>query len=126
MPNPMKPERVERKDYHYRRNKTCVVLMAVGPLTGRRVVYVTEQKTKKDYATFMKALAASYPDAAKILLVQDSLNTHNPSSFYEAFPVAEAFALSQCLEMVYASYPSRSPSAPTRCRVNRSKICELF
>ena len=77
------------------------VLMAVEPLAGRRVVNVTEQKTKKDYAEFMKALAASYPCAAKIVLVQDNLNTHNPSSFYEAFPSAEAFALAQRFEMVY-------------------------
>jgi hypothetical protein len=101
MPIPMKPGRVERQDYHYKRNGTCVVLMAVEPLAGRRVVNVTEQKTKKDYAEFMKALAASYPDAAKIVLVQDNLNTHNPSSFYEAFPAAEAFALAQRFEMVY-------------------------
>lgn len=101
MPIPMKPGRVELEDYHYKRNGTCVVLMAVEPLAGRRVVNVTEQKTKKDYAEFMKALAASYPDAAKIVLVQDNLNTHNPSSFYEAFPAAEAFALAERFEMVY-------------------------
>ena len=101
MPIPMKPGRVERQDDHYKRNGTCVVLMAVEPLAGRRIVNVTEQKTKKDYAGFMKALAASYPNAAKIVLVQDNLNTHNPSSFYEAFPAAEAFALAQRFEMVY-------------------------
>jgi hypothetical protein len=49
----------------------------------------------------MKALAASYPDAKKIVLVQDNLNTHNPSSFYEVFSAAEAFALTQRFEMVY-------------------------
>jgi hypothetical protein len=49
----------------------------------------------------MKALAASYPESEKIVLVQDNLNTHNPSSFYEAFPAAEAFALAQRFEMVY-------------------------
>jgi len=101
IPIPMKPGRVERQDYHYERNGTCVVLMAVEPLVGRRVVIVTERKTKNDYAEFMKALAASYPDADKIVLVQDNLNTHNPSSFYETFSAAEAFALSQRFEMVY-------------------------
>lgn len=101
MPIPMKPGRVERQDYHYKRNGTCVVLMAVEPLARRRIVKVREQKTKKDYAEFMKALVASYPGAAKIVLVQDNLNTHNPSSFYEAFPAAEAFALAQRFEMVY-------------------------
>ena len=101
MPIPMKPGRVERQDYEYKRNGTCVVLMAVEPLAGRRVITVTERRTKKDYAEFMKALVASYPAAEKILLVQDNLNTHNPSSFYEAFPAAEAFAMAQRFEMVY-------------------------
>ena len=101
MPIPMKPGRVERQDYHYQRNGTCVVLMAVEPLAGRRIVKVTEQKTKKDYAEFMKSLASCYPDAEKIVLVQDNLNTHNPSSFYEVFDAPEAFALSQRFEMVY-------------------------
>jgi transposase len=101
MPIPMKPGRVERQDYHYKRNGTCVVLMAVEPLVGQRVVKVTERKTKKDYAEFMKSLASHYPDAEKIVLVQDNLNTHNPSSFYEVFDAPEAFALSQRFEMVY-------------------------
>lgn len=101
MPIPMKPGRVERQDYEYKRNGTCVVLMAVEPLAGRRVITVTERRTKKDYAEFMKVLAVSYPAAAKIVLVQDNLNTHNPSSFYEAFPAAEAFALAQRFTMVY-------------------------
>ena len=101
MPIPMKPGRVERQDYHYERHGTCVVLMAVEPLTGHRIVKVTEQKTKKDYAEFMKDLAAHYPKADKIVLVQDNLNTHNPSSFYEIFDAPEAFALSQRFQMVY-------------------------
>jgi hypothetical protein len=101
MPIPMKPGRVQRQDYEYERNGTCVVLMAIEPLAGYRVAKVTEQRAKKDYAEFMKTLAASYPDAKKIVLVQDNLNTHNPSSFYETFPAAEAFALSQRFEMVY-------------------------
>lgn len=101
MPIPMKQGRVERQDYHYKRNGTCAVFMAVEPLVGHRVVKVTEQKTKKDYAEFMKSLASRYPDAEKIVLVQDNLNTHNPSSFYEVFDATEAFALSQRFEMVY-------------------------
>ncbi len=101
MPIPMKPGRVERQDYEYKRNGTCVVLMAVEPLAGRRVVSVTERRTKRDYAAFMQALAATYPDAVKITLVQDNLNAHNPSSFSETFPAAGAFALAQRFEMVY-------------------------
>ena len=101
MPLPMEPGRIERQDYHYKRHGTCVVLMAVEPLVGHRIVKVTEQKTKEDYAFFMKELASYYPDADKIILVQDNLNTHNPSSFYETFDAPEAFALSQRFEMVY-------------------------
>ncbi len=101
LPIPMKAGRVERQDYEYKRNGTCVVLMAVEPLAGYRMAKVTERRAKQDYAEFMKNLAASYPDAKKIVLVQDNLNTHNPSSFYETFPAAEAFALSQRFEMVY-------------------------
>lgn len=101
MPIPMKPGRVKRQDYHYKRHGTCAVLMAVEPLAGRRIVKVTERKTKKDYAKFMKSLSNRYPNADKIILVQDNLNTHNPSSFYEIFEAPEAFTLSQRFEMVY-------------------------
>ena len=101
MPIPMKPGRVERQDYHYERNGTCVVLMAVEPLAGHRIVKVTKRKTKEDYAEFMKELASYYSDADKIVLVQDNLNTHNPSSFYELFDAPEAFALSERFEMAY-------------------------
>ena len=101
VPIPMKPGRVERQDYHYKRHGTCAVLMAVEPLAGYRLAEVTKQKTKKDYAEFMKKLAARYPDADKIVLIQDNLNTHNPSSFYEVFPAPEAFALAQRFEIVY-------------------------
>lgn len=101
MPIPMKPGHVERQDYHYKRNGTCAVLMAVEPLAGHRIAETTRRKTKKDYAKFMKRLAAHYPQAEKIILIQDNLNTHNPSSFYEVFEAPEAFALSQRFEMVY-------------------------
>lgn len=101
MPMTMKPGRCQREDYHYERNGTCVVLMALEPQKGKRFAEVREQKTKKDYAQFMKTLAAQYPAAEKIILVQDNLNTHNPGSFYETFPPQEAFALSQRFEMIY-------------------------
>ena len=101
MPLPMKPGQVQKEDYHYERHGTCAILMAVEPLAAKRVVEVTEQRTKKDYARFMKSLGAAYPHAKQIVLVQDNLNTHNPSSFYEVFEPAEAFALSQRFRMVY-------------------------
>lgn len=101
MPIPMKPGYVERQDCHYRRRGTCAVLIAVEPLAGRRIVKVTTRRTKKDYAKFMKDLVAHYSEAEKIILIQDNLNTHNPSSFYEVFEAPEAFALSGHFEMIY-------------------------
>jgi len=102
VPIPMKPGSPKREDYHYQRNGTCVVFIALEPLAGRRIVEIREQKTKKDYGEFMKKLAhEDYKGADKIVLVQDNLNTHNPSSFYENFSAQEAFELSQCFEMVY-------------------------
>lgn len=101
MPIPMKPGQARKEDYHYERHGVCVVLMAIEPIAGRRFVKVTERKTKDDYARFMKELASRYPRAEKITIIQDNLNTHNPSSFYEAFPAHEAFALSERFDMVY-------------------------
>jgi len=101
MPIAMKPGKVQRQDHHYKRNGTCSVMMAVEPLAGKRIVEVKERRTKKDYAQFMKMLERKYPKAKKIILVQDNLNTHNPSSFYETFAPKSAFRLSQRFQMVY-------------------------
>ncbi|MCK4224183.1 MAG: transposase, partial [candidate division Zixibacteria bacterium] len=81
-PIPMEPGRVQRQDYHYKRNGTCCVMIAFEPLAGKRIVDVKERKTKKDYAKFMRKVEQAHPKAEKIILVQDNLNTHNPSSFY--------------------------------------------
>lgn len=101
VPIPAKPGQDRREDYHYERNGTAVVLLAVEPLTGKRMVEVREQKTKKDCAEFMQSLAQQYSKAKKITLVQDNLNTHNPSSFYETFSAERAFELSKRFEMIY-------------------------
>lgn len=101
VPIPIKPGQPKREDYHYERNGTCVVLLAVEPLSGKRIVDVREQKTKKDYAVFMQKVAEEYKDAEKIILIQDNLNTHNPSSFYENLNAQEAFELTQRFEFVY-------------------------
>lgn len=101
MPTLVEPGKPKREDYHYKRNGTCVVLLAIEPLTGKRIVEISKTKTKSDYARFMKKVAAHYSDAEKITLVQDNLNTHNPSSFYENMAPQEALDLSQRFEMVY-------------------------
>jgi hypothetical protein len=100
-PIPMKPGQVQRQDCYYKRNGTCVAMMAFEPLAGRRIIEVKERRTKKDYAKFIKKVEQAYRKAERIVLVQDNLNTHNPSSFYETFSPKRAFRLSQRFQMVY-------------------------
>ena len=81
----------ERYDYEYERNGTSNLFMFSEPLAGWRHVEVTDRRTMKDYAQQMKYLVdVKYPEAQKITVVQDQLNTHKPSSLYEAFEPAEA------------------------------------
>jgi transposase len=100
-PLPMKAGQPVRWDYEYERKGTAVVLTAIEPLTGWRLVEVSQQRTKADYCRFQERVAAAFADAEKIVLVQDNLNTHNASSFYENLPPAEAFTLAQRFEMHY-------------------------
>jgi hypothetical protein len=100
-PLPMKAGRPARFDYEYEREGTAVLLVAFEPLTGRRLVETSRQRTKADYCRFMQRVAETFPRAAKVVLVQDNLNTHDASSFYENLPPAEAFALAQRFEMHY-------------------------
>jgi hypothetical protein len=101
MPLRMKAGQPTRFDYEYERAGTCSLLVAFEPLTGRRYVETSKQRTKADYCRFMQRVAASFPQAEKIVLVQDNLNTHHASSFYENLLPAEAFALAQRFEMHY-------------------------
>lgn len=100
-PIPMQPAKVAKENYAYEKKGSCALLAAIEPLTGRRLAQVHERRTKKEYTLFMKALAEKYPNATKIRLVQDNLNTHNASSFYENLPADEAFELSQRFEFFY-------------------------
>ena len=98
---PMRPGQSERVDYEYRRMGTCNVLMASEPLRGWRMTDVTPTKTAKDWAFFTEKIAAAYPDAEKIILVEDNLNTHKPASWYEVFSPEKAKALMDKFELVY-------------------------
>jgi hypothetical protein len=101
VPLEMRAGQPKRVDYEYARHGTCSLLVAFEPLTGTRLVEVSKQRTKADYCRFMQRVTEMYPTAEKIVLVQDNLNTHNASSFYENLPAAEAFALAQAFEMHY-------------------------
>lgn len=92
---------LKKEHYAYEKNGSCALLAAIEPLTGQRLALVLPQRTKKEYTEFCQALVAQYPQATKIRLVQDNLNTHNASSFYEHLPAQEAFALAQKFEFHY-------------------------
>jgi len=70
-------------------------------LSGKRMVRIIEQKTKKDWARFLEEIASHYPKAKKITLVMDNLNTHKASSLYETFEAEKAKALRDRFEFVY-------------------------
>lgn len=100
-PLPLQSGRLRKEHYAYEKNGSCSLLAAIEPLTGKRLAQLHRQRTKKEYTLFCQALAAAYPKAKKIRLVQDNLNTHNASAFYENLPAAEAFALAQRFEFHY-------------------------
>ena len=99
---PVAPGQPALVDYEYRRNGTANLFMAVEPLAGWRRVTVTERRTKVDFAAEMKRLVdLDYPDADRIRVVLDNLNTHRPASLYDAFPPQEARRLLRRLEFHY-------------------------
>jgi len=100
-PLPMKGGRAARFDYEYERAGTAALLVAFEPLTGRRLAETSGRRTKADYCRFMQRVAGMFPRAEKVVLVQDNLNTHNASSFYENLSAEEAFSLAQAFEMHY-------------------------
>jgi hypothetical protein len=100
-PLAMRSGRVRKEHYAYEKNGSCALLAAIEPLTGQRLAQVFLQRTKKEFTRFCQALAAAYPEAKKIRLVLDNLNTHNAGSFYENLPADEAFALAQRFEFHY-------------------------
>ena len=93
--------RAERYDYEYERCGVCNVFMAVEPLAGKRIVRITQCKTKTDWASFLEEIADLYRRAQKITLVMDNLNTHGPGALYETFAPAVAKALWDRFEFVY-------------------------
>jgi hypothetical protein len=101
IPIPASPGQPARYDYEYSRRGVCNIFMACEPLAGKRLVSITERKTKRDWAHFLKEIAEHYKDAAKITLIMDNLNTHEPGSFYEAFQPEQAKDLWERFEFVY-------------------------
>jgi hypothetical protein len=97
-----RPGRPARRDYEYERKGVCHQFMMCEPLRGWRHVRVTTRRTRQDYARCVRELVETYyPQARKIRLVQDNLNTHDGASLYEAFPPQEARRLLDKIEFHY-------------------------
>jgi DDE superfamily endonuclease len=101
-PHPLAPGRPARQDYEYRRGGVCNLFLVTEPLAGWRHVMVSDRRTRIDWAHCIRELIdGHYPDAERIVLVQDNLNTHTPASLYAAFEPAEAKRLADRLELHY-------------------------
>ncbi len=100
-PVPASQGQPAKQDYEYRRLGVCNIFLACEPLAGKRLVTITERKTKRDWAVFLEQIAGHYCHADKITLVMDNLNTHEPGALYEAFPPEKAKALWDRFEFVY-------------------------
>lgn len=101
-PLPTAPGQVAAQDYHYVRNGVGTMFMMVAPLEGWREVRVTDTKKRTDYSHCLQWLAdVAWPQAEKIILVQDNLNIHHPCSLYATFAPAEARRLLERFEFHY-------------------------
>lgn len=101
-PLPATPGQPERFDYEYQRNGTANVFMFCEPLRGWRRVQVTDRRTRSDWAQEIKQLLeVDYPNARRLTLVMDNLNTHSLASLYEAFEPVEARRLLERIDVVY-------------------------
>jgi len=99
---PMKSGKPWRVDYEYIKTGSCSIFIFTEPLSGWRYAQAFPQRTKKDGAYRIQwLLNEQYPQAEKIVLVMDNLNTHTVSSLYETFAPEEAFRLAQRLEIHY-------------------------
>lgn len=97
-PIAMKPGAIQKFDYEYERKGVASVFVAFEPLTGKRLVRVYERRTKADYCRFAQEIINEWSLAEVIALVQDNLNTHNASSFYENLPPEQAYCLMKRFE----------------------------
>ena len=128
----VKPGKPMRIDSEYVRNGTSCIFMFTEPLGGWRHVVARESRKKVDFAILMREVSEKYyPDAEKIILVADNLNTHNKATFYEAFPPKIAFELAHKYEFHYTPThgswlniaESELSSLSTQCLGNRRIKC---
>lgn len=97
----MKAGQVAKEHYAYTKHGSCCVLAAIEPKTGKRLAHVRRRRTHREFTIFMQHLEKRYPDATKIIVILDNLNTHDFSSFYKYLSADEAARLAQRFEFVY-------------------------
>jgi hypothetical protein len=101
-PVPALPGQLERYDYEYKRNGVRNLFLFFAPLSSWRHVKVTQQRTHQDWAYCMKDLVDfHFPEAIRISVIQDNLNTHNPAFLYKVFEPAEAKRILDKLDFRY-------------------------
>ena len=101
-PIPCAPGKPKKVDHEYVRKGVAEIFMATEPLTGMVATRITETRTRKDWAAFVKyLLECRYPDAKKVILIMDNLNTHGVASFYATYSPEEALRLSNRFEIHY-------------------------
>lgn len=99
VPLPLERGKPLRYDYEYRRMGTCNIFQFFNPFAGWRHMKVTDQRTKQDFAHCMKELTDEfYPNAEKIIVILDNLNTHTYASLYETFAPEEARRIARKIE----------------------------
>ncbi|WP_245532653.1 IS630 family transposase [Bernardetia litoralis] len=97
----MKKGSPAKENYAYTKHGSCSLLAMIEPKTGKRLVHVRRKRRKIEFATFMQTLSELYPEAEKIIVVLDNLNTHSKSTFYEQFDAQIAAALADRFEFVF-------------------------
>lgn len=100
-PIAMQTGQVRKEHYAYEKNGSCTLLAAIEPLTGQRIAQVHSRRRKKEFTLLCQAIDKTYPEAKKIRLVLDNLNTHDISAFYENMPADEAWDLAQRFEFFF-------------------------
>ena len=93
--------RPKKIDCEYKRNGACSVLLAIEPLTAWRKVEVCKDRKATTFAQFFKEISLVFPNAIKIRIIMDNLNTHDFASFYKLLPAEEAFELAQRFEFYF-------------------------
>ena len=114
---------VRKEHYAYEKLGSCALLGAFEPLTGRRVAQVHPHRTKREYALFFQAQADQFPKAQKIRVVQDNLNTHDLSAFYEHLPADQALSLADRFEFFFTP---KSASWLNMIEIEFSALARLF